>query len=57
MIKDDDDGLHTICGSPGYVGKNIKNVNSVICLHEKQIAPEVLLKKAYSFPVDIWAIG
>ncbi|KAG0757850.1 hypothetical protein G6F57_010302 [Rhizopus arrhizus] len=39
MIKDDDDGLHTICGSPGYV------------------APEVLLKKAYSFPVDIWAIG
>lgn len=34
MIKDDDDGLHTICGSPGYVGKNIKNANSVICLHE-----------------------
>ncbi|KAI9473454.1 MAG: kinase-like domain-containing protein [Benjaminiella poitrasii] len=39
IIKDDEIGLKTICGSPGYV------------------APEVLLKKPYSYPVDIWGVG
>ncbi|PHZ16102.1 serine-threonine protein kinase [Rhizopus microsporus ATCC 52813] len=39
MVKDDDIGLKTICGTASYV------------------APEVLLKKPYSFPVDIWGVG
>ncbi|KAI7906378.1 kinase-like domain-containing protein [Cokeromyces recurvatus] len=39
VINDNEIGLKTICGSPGYV------------------APEVLLKKPYSYPVDIWGVG
>ncbi|KAL0141922.1 kinase-like domain-containing protein [Mucor lusitanicus] len=38
-MQDDEIGLKTICGSPGYV------------------APEVLLKRPYSYPVDIWGVG
>lgn len=66
--SDDTSMLHTVCGSPLYVGKPLfiiykhshmlfQKSFTMSLTHHLLAAPEVLKRENYGAPVDLWAVG
>lgn len=54
--EDEEERLHSVCGSPCYGGTSCARAPSAVA-EPASAAPEIMLEESYSYPVDVWSAG